>query len=150
MKKNEFCPFASFFVYGMIAIGIVAMGFAPVGQSVVQDKIHYLTSFFYMFGHLFIIFYFNISPLHSFGFAFSFLFFMMKTLRLRKLKDTYNFHHPANISNDAVVARIAKLSANQRLHLTRCMFLEMIFEYAMFLAFITGIDSGLSPSFRPC
>lgn len=138
------CHGALAFALQMVFTGLVATELAPVGVSQTRDRLHYSTSFLYMLNHIVIVVYLDVKAGYSTSFCVNFALFMLTTLCLRRMKYNYGIHDAPDASNAAIRATRAKLDPLPGRLCVGLEALEMIFEYALFVAFVQGLDSSLA------
>ncbi|KAJ8612124.1 hypothetical protein CTAYLR_002427 [Chrysophaeum taylorii] len=136
------CDAALAFALQMVATSVVAMTLSPVGVSEAADRRHYVASFLYMLDHLACCAYVDMPATYVAAFKLAFGFLIATTLALRALKARFAVHIAPNATSDAIRDTYAKLPQTGRRLCFATEFAEMIFEYAMFIAFIQGLGAA--------
>ena len=136
------CPGGTSFIVQMVMLGIVALFLAPIGVSRFQDIVHHVASLFYMVDHVVLIVYLQMRPLYGVSFCIAFLGFLAATFAVKKSKIFWKLNTQPPPAD--VMPHIDRLPPLGRRRILRLLFLEMLFEYLLFFAFISGISSGIS------
>ena len=109
--------------------------------------VHHGASFLYMVEHFAMLVFVDMDAVYARGFACSLAVFLVFTLSLKRVKEGHE--NPSEASNDALRLHRRKLPRRVRRSIFLIEFFEMVAEYAMFIFFVSGLDTARRASRAP-
>ena len=126
------------FALQFVFVGIQALVVHPVGVNWRVSKVHHQASAVYILDHIAFLSYYNVQPLYRRVFWFSLVAFFALTALLRLLTSDLELD-----DRNWAQMRYQRLclEPGKRRQILVVEFLEMVFEYALIVAFVDGVDS---------
>lgn len=131
------------FASSMVLTGVVAVMLCPVGISPFFDAVHYVAAGIYMVDHFVLLSFFGVTAVYCYGFGLSIALFLLSTTHLHRLHSEIGAHFPADIAMEGRRQVVQALPPQSLRRLFQAELAEMVFEYAMFIIFISGMCTGI-------
>ena len=127
----------------MFATGVVSTWICPIGRSVKIDTIHIVGSALYIIDHIVLMQVLRMKRIHQLGFYGCFALLVAALYRRKSLEKQHGLPSEGDVDNKELERAKSKLTLEDQRKLWWYELAVMIFENGVFVAFTTGITSGL-------